>query len=86
MPRSSTDDATSSGSGRGSATAFAGYRFTMDFAVADAAPVPEPASLLILGTGLAGVFGDRRASGKRRARSGGSSREEQITAGEASPR
>jgi hypothetical protein len=41
------------------------FSFTFDMTPAEAAPVPEPTSLLLLGTGLAGVFGWRRRSGNR---------------------
>jgi hypothetical protein len=39
-----------------SGTASSAFAFTFDFSPADAAPTPEPASLLLLGTALAGVF------------------------------
>jgi hypothetical protein len=41
------------------------FAFTFDLAAADSAPVPEPATTLLLGSGLAAVFQYRR-SGRRR--------------------
>ena len=43
-------------------SANANFRFALDFAPADASPTPEPASLMLLATGVAGAFGVRRRS------------------------
>jgi hypothetical protein len=45
---------------QGTGTASSGYTFSMDFAAADAPVVPEPASLLLVGTGVAGLAARRR--------------------------
>jgi hypothetical protein len=45
--------AISDGFGQGTAAATSSYNFTLDFAAADAAPIPEPSTLLLLATGLA---------------------------------
>jgi hypothetical protein len=50
----------------GTRSADAGFNFTFDLTALDNAPVPEPASMLLLGTGLAGLFGCGSRVGKRR--------------------
>jgi hypothetical protein len=49
--------ASRAGFGRGA------FSFTFDMTPVDVAATPEPASLLLIGTGLAGVFGWRRRAG-----------------------